>query len=98
MNTTFLKTTFSLNNLYLAHTQLVIIEFVLAERLQKVIHDIISPTQTSYIKKRFIGDNVRLTTDLIDYSEMYNIPCILLSLDFEKAFDSINWEFMFESL
>ena len=75
-----------------------IIAFVLTARLQKVIDDIISKSQTAYIKSRFIGSNMKLICDLIDYCEKFQVSGILLSLDFEKAFDTINWEFMYKCL
>ena len=75
-----------------------IIAFVLSARMQKVIHKLISNAQTAYIKSRFIGNNVRLISDVIDYSEKFNMPGLILSLDFEKAFDTINWRFMFKCL
>ena len=34
----------------------------------------------------------------MDYTKKQNIPGILLFIDFEKAFDSIDWEFMVKCL
>ena len=47
-----------------------------------------------------MGDNVRLIYDLINYlnTKNNNNPGLLLSLDFEKAFDSLDWRFMFRAL
>ena len=36
--------------------------------------------------------------DVMDYTKKQNIPGILLFIDFEKAFDSIDWEFMIKCL
>ena len=71
---------------------------MLTARLQKVTDGIISKSQTAYIKSRFIGSNMKLICDLIDYCEKFQASGILLSLDFEKAFDTINWEFMYKCL
>ncbi len=75
-----------------------IICFALANRLQKVLQDIIHPDQTGYIKKRYIGTNARLLIDYFEHCENKQIPGILLYLDFEKAFDSVEWNFMTSTL
>ncbi len=75
-----------------------ILAFVLANRLQCVLNKIISTTQGAYIKKRFIGCNIRLIEDLIDYAGIINDESMIMFLDFEKAFDTVEWEFMFEVL
>ena len=71
-----------------------IIARVLAHRLQRVISKIVSTDQNGYIKNRFIGFNIRQIQDIIDYAEDINLDGILLFLDFQKAFDSIEWNFM----
>ena len=75
-----------------------IIAFTLANRLQNVIGKIISPDQTSNIKNRFIGQNIRLVSDVIEFSNEKNLDGILLSLDYEKAFDTAEHKFLFECL
>ena len=46
------------------------------------------------MKGRFIGENIRLIDSLITYTASKNIPGLLLFLDFEKAFDTLEWSFM----
>ena len=65
----------------------------IANRLKLVLPKLISEDQTGFIKGRFIGDNVRLIYDVIDYLTSQNKPGLLLCLDFEKAFDSLDWSF-----
>ena len=71
-----------------------IIARVLAQRLQKVIAKIVSSDQNGYIKNRFIGFSIRQIQDIIDYAEECNLNGVLLFLDYQKAFDSIEWNFM----
>ncbi len=71
-----------------------ILAFALANRVQKVIYSIIHPDQVAYIKQRFIGTNIRLVLDVIENAT----DGLLVFLDFKKAFDSIEWNFIFESL
>lgn len=70
----------------------------LANRLKNVLPSIIHEDQTGFIKNRYLGDNVRLVYDLIDYLNVTNQPGLLLCLDFEKAFDSVSWSYMFKVL
>ena len=50
------------------------------------------------MKDRFIGQNVRLLNDLTEYTDVKEISGIFLFIDFEKAFDSIEWNFIKRSL
>ena len=43
-------------------------------------------------------NNIWLVRDLIDYSNEVREPGILVSLDFEKAFDRVNHDFLFRTL
>ena len=67
---------------------------VIARRLEKVIALLINPDQTGFIKGRYIGQHIRLINDILKQTKLQNIPGILLQLDFRKAFDTIEWEFI----
>ena len=43
---------------------------------------------------RYCGENVKLVSDVIDYCQFYDYPCLILLADFEKAFDTIKWSFL----
>ena len=91
----------SLNNyrpISLLNVDLKLVSFVLAQRLKKVLPTIINNDQTGYIKKRFIGFNLRQIQDVIDYTESYNIEGAIVFIDFTKAFDSLEWNFMLSVL
>ena len=75
-----------------------ILAFTLAQRMQKFIGTMISNDQSAYIKGRYIGTNIRLVSDIIDYFDMMDDSGILLMLDFKKAFDSLEWNFLLRSL
>ncbi|PIK36905.1 pol-like protein [Apostichopus japonicus] len=66
----------------------------IAARLKCVIHKIIGPNQTGFMKGKFIGENIRFVLDLIDYASNHNIPGLLFLIDFEKAFDKLEWNFI----
>ena len=66
----------------------------IAGRLKNILGSIINEDQTGFLKDRFIGENIRLVYDIMFYTQKYNIPGLLLLIDFEKAFDSIEWSFI----
>ena len=70
----------------------------IAARLKRVMPDLIDANQTGFLQGRFIGENVRFVLDLIDYSISNNIPGFLLLVDFEKAFDKLEWSFIQRTL
>ena len=66
----------------------------IANRLKPSLPNLINYDQIGFIKGRFIGENIRLIDSVIFYAEEKNIPGLLLFLDFEKAFDTIEWSFI----
>ena len=70
----------------------------IAMRIQKVIKKLISNDQFGFMKGRYIGENIRLAADLIDFTIEENIPGLIFNIDFKKAFDSISHEFMYKCL
>ena len=58
----------------------------------------ISTDQSGYVKGRFIRHNIRIVEDIIYYANITNNDSIIAMLDFEKAFDYIEWDFIFEVL
>ena len=70
----------------------------LAGRLLKVLHYVIHRDQTCGVKGRFIGDNVAFLRDVITYTHETSTPAVILSLDQEKAFDRVDWDFLESTL
>jgi len=66
-----------------------IVTKALALRLEKVLPTIISSNQTGYVKGRYIGESIRIITDMMSFTKKINIPGLAVFLAFEKAFDSI---------
>ena len=64
----------NLRPISLLNTDYKILTKVIAKRLEKVLPRIINPDQTGYIKNRYIGENVRLLSDIMNYTEENNIP------------------------
>ncbi len=68
---------------------------LLANRLNVLLPSI---NKQWYLKSRFIGQYIRLLEDVSFFTKMKKMPCIILFIDFEKAFDSLNWNFLFNIL
>ena len=66
----------------------------IATRLEKVLSHIIHPSQSGYIKGRFIGESIRQIIDIMEFTKNRQIPGIAIFLDFEKAFDSVEWDYI----
>ena len=70
----------------------------LALRLEKVLPTIISSSQTGYVRGRFIGESIRMIPDIMSFTKAKNISGLVVFLDFEKAFDSIELKYLQKSL
>ena len=70
----------------------------LAGRLLNVLGSVVAPEQTCGVRGRFIGENVAFLRDLVDFTTETGTPAAILSLDQEKAFDRVDWRFLFRVL
>lgn len=71
---------------------------ILAKRIENILPEIISLDQTGFIKQRQTQDNIRRTLHIIDHIAKNKTQAVLLSLDAEKAFDRVNWKFLYKVL
>ena len=74
------------------------ISHTLAIRSKKVLPAAISSDQTTFIKNRFIGENGRLISDILEASNALNIDGLLGTVNVEKAFSSVNHSFLISVL
>ena len=75
-----------------------IVAKVLARRLEKVLPNIINSDQAGFVKSRHGTDNVRRALNVIHYLNTHKNPGFIISLDAEKAFDRVEWPFLFSVL
>ena len=66
-----------------------IIEKVLANRIKEILVHIIHDNQKGFLAGRHIAVNIRKILDIIQHVEANNLPGIILSADFQKAFDRV---------
>ena len=82
----------------LLNTDYKIFAKVLANRIQKGISSLVNDDQVGYIKGRYIGDNIRTMLDILEITKNEIDPGLMILIDFEKAFDTISWNFLHETL
>ena len=70
----------------------------IAKRFESILPSLIHSDQTGFVKGRYIGENIRLINDIMETTKSQNLPGILTSLDFRKAFDSLEWPFIAKTL
>ncbi|KAK3084078.1 hypothetical protein FSP39_007782 [Pinctada imbricata] len=75
-----------------------ILSGILAKRTKSVLPHLIHSDQKGFMAGRFIGDNTRTIYDILQLTKEKQIAGMLLLVDFEKAFDSISWKFMYNCL
>jgi hypothetical protein len=72
-----------------------VIAKILASRLAQALQDIVSPMQNAFLGGRNMSDNINLVQELLrQYGRKSTSPRCLLKVDFKKAFDSVQWEFL----
>ena len=70
-----------------------IIAKAIASRIKIILPKIIHSDQKGFVNGRFIGENIMELYALMDRSEEDDIDALLISIDFYKAFDTIEEAF-----
>ena len=82
----------------LIHSVAKLIAKVLALRLAPVIKDIISKSQSAFIRGRSIHDNFQYVRSSTRRFHRNRAPMLLIKLDISKAFDSVRWDYLLSLL
>ena len=69
----------------------------IANRLKTVLDNIISKTQNGFLDGRYIGESTRIIYDIMQICDTRQQDGLLLLVDFEKAFDSVSWSFLYKT-
>ena len=67
---------------------------MLAERIKTTLEEVVHNDQKGFVQNRFIGENIRLKHDIMTECESEYKQGILILADFEKAFDTLDWNFI----
>ena len=69
---------------------------VLAIRLEPFVDILFSRHQNAFIKKRDIMDGIMSLHEILHHTYNRKKTGIVLKLDFEKAYDKVNWDFLLD--
>ncbi|CAL5380958.1 unnamed protein product [Camellia sinensis] len=71
---------------------------VLSYRLKRILPEVISENQSAFLGGRNILDGVLIANEIVDWWKKTKTRGVILKLDFEKAYDTVNWEYLFDML
>ncbi|GJR44939.1 RNA-directed DNA polymerase, eukaryota [Tanacetum coccineum] len=71
-----------------------IISKILTNRLVAVLGDIVNDVQSAFIKGRQILDGPFILNEVIQWCKSKKKQSLIFKVDFEKAFDTVRWDFL----
>lgn len=78
----------------LLNIDLILYAKLIASHLVNILPTLIHPDQTGFTKNRQTSDTTRRLVNIIHMAEVQQRPSLLLTLDAEKAFDRIHWQYL----
>ncbi|GJW71697.1 RNA-directed DNA polymerase, eukaryota [Tanacetum coccineum] len=78
----------------LIRCQYKIVGKILANRLSSVIGSLVSKEQSIFIRGRQIFDGPLILSEVIDWCNQKKMKAMIFKVDFEKAYDSVPWDFL----
>ncbi|XP_059064555.1 uncharacterized protein LOC131856693 [Cryptomeria japonica] len=67
---------------------------IMSRRLEIVLPKFVCPTQTGFVKGRYILENLITSWEALNWAKHTNQNVAMFLLDFEKAYDRIEWGFI----
>nr|GEW67382.1 RNA-directed DNA polymerase, eukaryota, reverse transcriptase zinc-binding domain protein [Tanacetum cinerariifolium] len=71
-----------------------VITKVIANRLSLIISDLISNVQSAFLPNRQILDGPFIINELLSWCKFKKQQAMVFKVDFEKAYDSVRWDFL----
>ncbi|XP_071714382.1 uncharacterized protein [Rutidosis leptorrhynchoides] len=73
-----------------------ILSKALSNRLRMVVSNIVGVEQSAFIKGRYILNGVLVANETVDFMKRSKHKGLIFKVDFEKAFDSLDWDYLME--
>ena len=67
---------------------------ILANRLRSVANILVNPQQSAFVKGKNILDSILVASEVVHSMRNSRRGGFLFKVDFEKAYDSVNWDFL----
>ncbi|GLT27528.1 hypothetical protein SLA2020_025150 [Shorea laevis] len=67
---------------------------ILANRIKKVVDEIIGEEQMAFLRGRQLIDGVVIANEVVDEARKKKKKAFLFKIDFEKAYDKVSWDFL----
>ena len=71
---------------------------VSCNRLSRIANNIIRPTQSAFMPNRYILEGVVILHETLHELQRNKANGVILKIDFEKAYDKVNWKFLQQTL
>lgn len=71
---------------------------ILAKRIKIHVQKLIHPDQTGFVPNRHSANNIRRTLNIITQAKNNDRNSMLIGFDAQKAFDTVNWQFLYNTL
>jgi len=71
---------------------------ILANRLKKVLPTVIGVNQSAFLGGRGMLDSILVANKTVDYLKKEKESGVFVKVNFVKAYDSVNWKFLYYML
>ncbi|WVZ96211.1 hypothetical protein U9M48_041878, partial [Paspalum notatum var. saurae] len=71
---------------------------VATNRISKVTHNIISPSQTAFLPRRNIMEGAVVLHETLHELHRKKLNGVVFKIDFEKAYDKVRWDFLQQTM